>query len=81
MNYKQEPYNYGNTGSQNYNIEANIIMNEDASSYDVLEAMVRLMNTATYHIDVKVLLNFVEEWAYENGQEDAFNEYFGFNKE
>ena len=27
MNYIQEPYNYGSTGTQNYKVEMNIEMN------------------------------------------------------
>lgn len=75
MEYMQEPYNYGNVGGQNYKIETKIEMNEDASAGDVLEAVIRLMQTATYHIDVGTLLSFAEEYAYNNGQEDEFNKF------
>ena len=77
MNYIQEPYNYGSTGAQNYKVEMNIEMNSDASSYDILDAVVDLMNAATYHIDIKTLADWLYNYAVERKQEDELCEYFG----
>ena len=79
MNYIQEPYNYGSTGAQNYRVEMNIEMNSDASSYDILDAVVELMKAATYHIDIKTLASWLDNYAQEHNQEKELNEYFGIN--
>ena len=81
MNYIQEPYNYGSTGTQNYKVEMNIEMNSDASSYDILDAVVELMKAATYHIDIKTLASWLDNYAQEHNQEKELNEYFGINLE
>lgn len=81
MNYKQEPYNYGSTGAQNYKVEMNIEMNSDASAGDVLDAIVRLMEAATYHVSIKTLAGWLYNYAAEHNQEKELNEYFGVNLE
>ena len=81
MIYKQEPYNYGSTGAQNYSVDMKIEMVSDASSHDILDAVVELMKAATYHIDIKTLASWLDNYAQEHNQEKELNKYFGINLE
>ena len=81
MIYKQEPYNYGSTRAQNYSVDMKIEMVSDASSHDILDAVVELMKAATYHIDIKTLASWLDNYAQEHNQEKELNKYFGINLE
>ena len=48
FHYIGEPYNYGAAGSQNYRVDTEIEVNEDASTTDAVEAFVEIMKIATY---------------------------------
>jgi len=61
MNYVQEPYNYDVFDGQPYNIETNIILNEDISADMAIKAFLRLLNVATHHATLKTLKNLVED--------------------
>ena len=57
--YEGKSYNYENVGSQPYDIKAEIAMVEDASVTDVIEAVVKALQIATYRIDRKTMLDAV----------------------
>ena len=57
--YEGKNYNYDNVGSQPYDINTEIVMIQDASITDVIEAVVRALQIATYHIDRETILNAV----------------------
>ena len=73
MIYEQEPYNFEGVGGQAYDIKTEINMVQDASAQDILEAVVRLMQTATYHVDARLLMEFAKDYAYEHNQEDLID--------
>lgn len=55
MTYEGKKYNYGNVGSQMYDIETKVEMDEDCSVDDVIIAIAKLMNIATYHVSVNTI--------------------------
>ena len=57
--YEGKSYNYENVGSQPYDINAEIAIVEDASVTDVIEAVVKALQIATYRIDRKIMLDAV----------------------
>ena len=57
--YEGKSYNYGNIGSQPYDINTEITIIDDASVTDVIEAVVKALQIATYHIDRKTILDAV----------------------
>ncbi len=57
--YEGKSYNYENVGSQPYDINAEIAIVEDASVTDVIEAVVKALQIATYRIDRKTMLDAV----------------------
>lgn len=57
--YEGKSYNYENVGSQPYDIKAEIAIVEDASVTDVIEAVVKALQIATYRIDRKTMLDAV----------------------
>ena len=62
--YKGEKYNYGDCGSQNYDIKTKIVMDKDCSVYDIILAISKLMNIASYQVSVKTLrqaCDYIEE--------------------
>lgn len=59
--YEGKNYNYKNIGSQPYDINTEIAIIEDASVTDVMEAVVKAMQIATYYIDRKTMLNAVNK--------------------
>lgn len=69
MSYKGENYNYGMTGRQEYDIETKIKMTKDCSATDVIEAIAKLMNIATYRVDVKTLRRICDELEEEYGDD------------
>lgn len=64
MTYEGKKYDYGTVGSQMYDIETKIEMDEDCSVDDVIIAIAKLMNIATYHVSVNTIrsaCNRIEE--------------------
>ena len=57
--YEGKSYNYENVGSQPYDINAEIAIVEDASVTDVIEAVVKALQIATYRIDRRTILDAV----------------------
>ena len=55
MTYEGKKYNYGTVGSQMYDIETKIEMDEDCSVDDVIIAIAKLMNIATYRVSVNTI--------------------------
>ena len=55
MTYEGKKYNYGTVGSQMYDIETKIEMDRDCSVDDVIIAIAKLMNIATYHVSVNTI--------------------------
>ena len=61
IEYKQESYNYNVGDGQPYDIETNIVLDEDISADMAIKAFLRLLNVATYHVTLKTLKNLVED--------------------
>ena len=59
--YEGENYNYGNAGKQPYDINTEIKVIEDATVTEAVEAFVKVLQIATYHIDRETMLNAVNE--------------------
>ena len=57
--YEGKSYNYGNIGSQPYDINTEITIIDDASVTDIIEAVVKTLQIATYRIDRKTMLDAV----------------------
>lgn len=55
MTYEGKKYDYETIGSQMYDIETKIEMDEDCSVDDVIIAIAKLMNIATYHVSVNTI--------------------------
>lgn len=55
MTYEGKKYDYGTVGSQMYDIETKIEMDKDCSVDDVIIAIAKLMNIATYHVSVNTI--------------------------
>ena len=55
MTYEGKKYDYGTVGSQMYDIETKIEMDEVCSVDDVIIAIAKLMNIATYHVSVNTI--------------------------
>lgn len=55
ITYEGKKYDYGTVGSQMYDIETKIEMDEDCSVDDVIIAIAKLMNIATYHVSVNTI--------------------------
>lgn len=55
MTYEGKKYDYGTVGSQMYDIETKIEMDEDCGVDDVIIAIAKLMNIATYHVSVNTI--------------------------
>lgn len=55
MTYEGKKYDYGTVGNQMYDIETKIEMDEDCSVDDVIIAIAKLMNIATYHVSVNTI--------------------------
>ena len=55
MTYEKKKYDYGTVGNQMYDIETKIEMDEDCSVDDVIIAIAKLMNIATYHVSVNTI--------------------------
>lgn len=55
MTYEGKKYDYGTVGSQMYDIETKIEMDEDCSVDDVIIAIAKLMNIATYRVSVNTI--------------------------
>ena len=59
--YEEKSYNYENVGSQPYDIKTEIEIISDASVTEAVEAFVKALQIATYHIDREIMLNAVNE--------------------
>lgn len=55
MTYEGKKYDYGTVGNQMYDIETKIEMDENSSVDDVIIAIAKLMNIATYHVSVNTI--------------------------
>ena len=70
IEYKQESYNYNVGDGQPYDIETNIVLDEDISADMAIKAFLRLLNVATYHATLKTLKNLVEDLEAEGYADD-----------
>ena len=66
--YEGKPYDYGNVGKQAYEVKTEITMDSDAGVIDILEAVARLMNIATYKVSAQVLKKACEDLVEEYGE-------------
>ncbi len=62
---KQEPYNYPHSGSQSYDIETVITLNEDITCDEAILAFMKALNIATYHATLNTLKRLVADLEYE----------------
>ena len=70
MSYKGKSYDYGNVGKQRFDIETKIVMEEkDTGVVDVIEAVAKLMNIATYKITVDTIRRACDELEEEYGND------------
>ena len=68
MSYEGKSYNYGEVGSQNYDIKTQVkITEENASPVDIIEAIAKLMNIATYTVTVDTIRKACDELEEEYG--------------
>lgn len=72
MAYEGKKYDYGISGSQMYDIETKIEMDEDCSVDDIIIAIAKLMNIATYHVSVNTIRSACDRIEEEYGQERIF---------
>ena len=68
MTYEGKKYDYGTVGSQMYDIETKIEMDEDCSVDDVIIAIAKLMNIATYHVSVNTIRSACDRIEEEYGE-------------
>ena len=59
MVYEGKSYNYENVGAQPYDINTEIKVIEDATVKEAVEAFVKILKIATYHIDRDVMVDAV----------------------
>lgn len=62
---KQEPYHYEHAGSQPYDIETVITLDEDIACDEAILAFMRALNIATYHATLDTLKRLVADLEYE----------------
>ena len=65
ITYKQEPYHYEHTGSQPYDVETVVTLNEDISSDEAIIAFIKVLNMATYRVSIDTLKDLVADLEYE----------------
>lgn len=66
--YEGIGYDYGEViGAQNYNIQTQVEMNKDASVLDIIEAIAKVMNIATYRVSVETIRQVCDELEEEYG--------------
>lgn len=68
MSFKEDKYFY-DIGSQPYDISTKIEMDPDCSVKDIIEAVARLMNIATYRVTVETLREACDEIEEEYGSD------------
>lgn len=64
MTYEGKKYDYGAVGSQMYDIETKIEMDEDCGVADIIIAIAKLMNIATYNVSINTIrkaCDYIEE--------------------
>ena len=49
--YEQKAYHYECSGSQDYDINAEMVLNEDITSTDAILAFMKILQIATYRVD------------------------------
>ena len=49
--YEQKAYNYEHVESQDYDINTEMVLNEDITSTDAILAFMRILQIATYRVD------------------------------
>lgn len=60
--YQEKPYDYGeDIGCQNYFLNTEIELTEDATIKDILEAIIKVVQLSGYIIDKKKILATVED--------------------
>ena len=59
LKFVYESKSYENVESQPYDINTEIVMVEDASITDVIKAVVKVLQIATYYIDREIILDAV----------------------
>ena len=62
LSYFGENYNYGSTGKQEYDIKTEIDICPDAEMGQVVEALIKLLNIATYHTTRESVINAVNDY-------------------
>ena len=70
ITFKQEPYYYENIGSQPYDIETVVTLNEDISSDEAILAFIRVLNMATYRVTIDTLKKIISNLEYEYDEEE-----------
>lgn len=70
ITYKQEPYHYEHAGSQPYDVETIVTLDEDISSDEAILAFIKVLNIATYKVSIDTLRKMIAdlEWEYKDGE-------------
>lgn len=66
ITFTQPAYMYEHVGGQEYDIETTMTLNSDISATEAINAFVRMLNIATYHVDGDTLRRAAEDWDLEN---------------
>ena len=66
ITYEQKAYNYDSAGSQDYDMNAEIKLNEDISSTDAILAFMKMLQVATYRVNGDTLREAASIWDMEN---------------
>lgn len=59
--FKSKPYNFAHAGSQAYDIDTTVEMNEDCGIEDVFEAIIKVLRFAGYYPTKQKCLNIIED--------------------
>ena len=65
ITYKQEPYHYEHSGSQPYDVETIVTLDEDISSDEAIIAFIKVLNIATYRVSIDTLKKLISDLEYE----------------
>ena len=58
--YEQKPYRYENVGYQDYSIKTEIELDKDICADDAVIAFMKLLNTATYRVNINTLKRVIQ---------------------
>ena len=66
---EQPQYHYDHTGYQDYDLKTEMVLREDISAIDAIIAFMRMLNIATYRVNIETLketINKLQDEGYED---------------